>query len=103
MGSNLAVAGACGRHALLKLSNVQPCYFPRVIKNERRGLPPALTRVAAARHTRTGAGSGGPPGHFVALFAAVHENPPFRDHPKMNYAVFRKLDAPSSGRPLDGS
>ena len=48
-------------------------------------MPPALTRAAAARHTRTGAGSGGPPGHSGALFSAVHENPPFRDHPKMNY------------------
>ena len=31
--------------------------------------------VAAARHTRTGAWSGGPPGHTGALLSAVHENP----------------------------
>ena len=43
-------------------------YFPRLIKNRGRGLPPALATAAAARHTRTGAGSGGPPGHFGALF-----------------------------------
>ena len=56
-------------------------------------MPPALATAAAARYTRTGAGSGGPPGHSGALFPAVHENPPFWDHPKMNYikcAVFKK-------------
>ena len=94
-------------------------YFPRPIKNRGRGLAPALATTAAARHTRTGAGLGGPPGHSGALFLAwvcsllrccgvaaslpgsprrlvvaeelLHENPPFRDHPKMNYvkvAVF---------------
>ena len=34
----------------------------------------------------------GTPGHF---FSAVHENPPFRDHPKMNYvkvSVFRIVE-----------
>ena len=50
-------------------------YFPRPIKNEGRGLPPALTRAAAAWHTNTRAGSGGPPGHSGALFWAVHESP----------------------------
>ena len=70
-------------------------YFPRLIKNRGRGLPPALTTAAAARHTRTGAGSGGPPGHAAALFSAVHENPPFRDHPKMVYVkVLQKQAKP---------
>ena len=81
-------------------------YFPCVIKNERRGLPPALARVAAARHTRTGAWSGGPPGHSGAFFPAVCENSPFWDRPKMNYvkvAVFRKLEASSPEGRLDGS
>ena len=62
-------------------------YFPRLIKNERRGLPPALTRVSAARHTNTRAGSGGPPGHSGALFSAVHETPPSRNHQKLVYSM----------------
>ena len=70
-------------------------YFPRLIKNRGRGLPPALATAAAARHTRTGAGSGGPPGHAAALFSAVHENPPFRDDPKMDYVkVLQKQAKP---------
>ena len=78
-------------------------YFSRVIKNEGRGLPPALARVAAVRHARTGARSGGPPGHSGAVSPAVYENPPFRDHPKMNYLLFflGNLKPSPEGR-LDG-
>ena len=61
-----------------------PPKLPGPMKNEGRGLPLALTRAAAERHTYTRAGLGGPPGHSGALLSAVHENPPFRDNPKMN-------------------
>ena len=54
--------GPCG-----ELGDTLRIYFPRAIKNERRGLPPALTRAAAARHTHNGAGSGDPPGHSGAF------------------------------------
>ena len=60
-------------------------YFPCPIKNEGRGLPPALTRVATARHTRTGAGSGGPPGHSGALFFGCSRKPPYQGPPKIDY------------------
>ena len=58
---------------------------------------PALSRVALARHTRTrsGWGLGGPLGHAGALFPAVHEENPFRDHPKLNnvkVAILGKLE-----------
>ena len=46
-------------------------YFPRVIKNERRGLPLAHAMVPTTGHTRTRAGLGvrrGTQGHFFRLF-----------------------------------
>ena len=81
-------------------------YFPRVIKNRGRGLPPALSRVVLARHTRTRAGSEGPLWHARALFPAVHEETLSRT-PKnelfVKVAFLGKLEASSSPKAAGGS